>query len=90
MNCGEQIKNRIRELCAARGFSVNRLAEMSGLRQSTLDSLLREDSPNPKINTLLRISNGFGMSLPEFLNTDGIRNASVEDDGDVFDVRRGE
>jgi transcriptional regulator with XRE-family HTH domain len=82
MSCGKQIQNRIRELCASKKISVNKLAEMSGLPQTTLDSLIQSSSPNPKINTLLHIANGFGMTLPEFLDTEEIKNAGSEGNED--------
>lgn len=46
MEYSRVIVARIRELCYKRNISVNRLAEMSELRQSTLSNIMQE---NPRI-----------------------------------------
>lgn len=46
---------RIHELCTQRGITINKLATLSGLRQSTIDNIARGVSKNPKIKTLHRI-----------------------------------
>ena len=38
---------RIRELCRQRGISINKLASMSNVKQSTLDNIVRGVTKNP-------------------------------------------
>ena len=64
----ELYAKRIRDLCRIRGITVNRLASLSGLRQSTVDNILRGVSRNPGARTLHMIASAFGMTLSEFLN----------------------
>ena len=50
------IVNRILSLCNSRRLSVNKLAEMSGVSQSTLDNLVNGKTFNPQILSLIHIS----------------------------------
>ncbi len=79
MNLGEAIAERIIELCEAKEITINRLAVLSGLTQSTVDGILKGRSKNPQLNTLLRISRGLGISLSELLNDIRITDADIED-----------
>jgi len=79
MNLGEAISLRIVELCRERGISINRLAILSGLTQSTVDGILKGRSKNPQLVTLLRISKGLGISVSEFLDDIRIYDANIEE-----------
>ena len=82
MNCSEIIINRIRTLCTKRGFSINKLATMSGVKQSTLDNIMRGNTKNPRVETLHKISVAFNMTVAEFLDFDELNNYSFEDDNE--------
>jgi len=71
---------RIRSLCQRRGISVNRLAVMSGVKQSTLDNIVRGLTRNPRVGTLHRIALAFGMTLAEFLDFDELNMYAFEDE----------
>jgi transcriptional regulator with XRE-family HTH domain len=79
VDLGEAIANRIKELCQERGISINKLALLSGLTQSTVDSILRGKSKNPQLATLLKISEGLGISVSEFLDDIRITDADIKD-----------
>lgn len=78
MTLGEAVAIRIEELCDERGISINRLALLSGLTQSTVDSILKGKSQNPQLATLIRISRGLDMSISEFLDDINICDADIE------------
>ena len=59
---------RIRQLCQKRGISINKLATMSDVKQSTLDNIVRGLTRNPRVKTLHKIAIAFGMTLSEFLD----------------------
>ena len=80
MTYSEIIIKRIRTLCAKRGFSINKLATMSGVKQSTLDNIMRGITKNPGVQTLHRISVAFNMTVAEFLDFDELNEFSFEDD----------
>ena len=43
---------RIRELCRHRGISINKLASMINVKQSTLNNIVRGVTNNPREKTL--------------------------------------
>ena len=71
---------RIRELCRKRGFAINKLASMSGVKQSTLDNNVRGLTKNPSAKTLHKIAIAFNMTLSEFLDFEELNEYSFEDD----------
>lgn len=68
MEYSELYVNRIRQLCEKKGISINKLASMSGVRQSTLDNIVRGLTKNPRAMTLHKIALAFSMTLSEFLD----------------------
>ena len=73
---------RIRQLCGRQGLTVNRLATPAGLRQSTVDNILRGASKNPKALTLHRLASVFGMTLSEFLDFPELNEYSIDEEDD--------
>lgn len=66
MKIGEATGRRIINLCAEKNISINKLAIMSGLTQSTLQSVVDGKSHNPTILTIARICDSLNMTLSEF------------------------
>lgn len=79
MTYHEIIVERIKSLCKMRGISFNKLANMSGLNQSTIDNIVRGVSRNPRIMTLHKIANAFSMTVSEFLDFPAMNEVSFED-----------
>ena len=79
MDYGELFAKRILALCKKRGISVNKLATMSGIHQSTLDNIVRGISKNPRIKTLHKIANTFNMTVAEFLDFRALNDYSFDD-----------
>lgn len=73
------IADRVRALCKKRGLSLNQLAAMSGVRQSTLNSLVNGESLDPKIRTLHKIALAFSMTLAEFLDYPELNDYSFDE-----------
>lgn len=68
MNLQGAIKYRILNLCNERNITINKLAMLSGISQSTVNSLIDGSSQNPKLLTILRLCLGLDMKLTEFFN----------------------
>ncbi len=85
MEYSEIYVNRIRSLCKKRGISVNRLSAMSGVRQSTLDNIMRGMTKNPRAKTLHKIAIAFNMTLAEFLDFDELNEYLFEEDEESLD-----
>lgn len=73
------LSERIRSLCAARGISINKLAHMSDVRQSTLDNIMRGVSKNPGIKTLHKIANALNMTVAELLDFETLNAFSFDE-----------
>lgn len=74
--------DRIRSLCKQRGFAINKLATMSGVKQSTLDNIVRGITKNPRVKTLHKLAIAFNMTLAEFLDFEELNAHSFDDDED--------
>jgi len=73
------IASRILSLCRKRKITVNKLAGMSGLRQSTVESIVKGISQNPTIKTMHKIATAFNMTLAEFLDFPELNDYSFDD-----------
>ncbi len=80
MDYYELFAHRIRQLCKEQGITVNRLATLSGLRQSTIDNIMHGASKNPKVHTLHQIAVTFNMTLSEFLNFPELNEYPIDDE----------
>lgn len=83
MNYSDLYVNRIRQLCKKRGISINKLAAMSNVKQSTLDNIMRGLTKNPRIMTLHKIALAFSMTLAEFLDFKELNHYSFDDSEDT-------
>ena len=80
MEYSELYVKRIRKLCRERGIAINKLANMSDVKQSTLDNIVRGLTMNPRVKTLHKIALAFNMTLAEFLDFEELNEYSFEDD----------
>lgn len=71
---------RIRSLCETRSISINKLATMSNVKQSTLDNIMRGLTKNPRVKTLHKIALAFNMTLAEFLDFPTLNEYSFDDE----------
>ena len=81
MDYGQIIANRILSLCRQRRLSINKLANMSNIKQSTLDNIIHGGSRNPQIKPLHNVAYAFGMTMSEFFDFQEMDDVSFEDDG---------
>ncbi len=78
MTLQEAIKLRVLKLCQKQNITINKLAMLSGMSQSTANSLVDGSSKNPKLLTIIRICYGFNINLNEFFDDDIFND--IEDD----------
>ena len=83
MDYWELYVKRIRKLCKERGIAINKLATMSGVKQSTLDNIVRGLTKNPRVKTLHKLANAFNMTLAEFLDFKELNDYSFDDDNEA-------
>lgn len=63
------VLERIHELCQARSWTYYRLAKESGIPYSTLSTMLHKTYV-PTVPSLMKICNGFGITLAQFFSLD--------------------
>lgn len=61
-----QLVETILQLCKEKDISINKLAKLSGVAQSTIDSILKGKSKDPQSSTIDKIAAGLGLSPAEF------------------------
>lgn len=79
MTCSDALRKRISELCKKRNITTNHLAEMAGLRQSTVDAVVRGVTKNPGLKSIYQIATGFSMTLSEFLDFPEMNEVEFDD-----------
>ena len=80
MTYSDAITRRILSLCRDHNITINKLASLSGMKQSTLDNIIKGNTRSPGLRTLHRISQGFGMTLSELLDFHDINEMPFDDE----------
>lgn len=78
MKISQAVAKRILNLCDEYNLSINKLALMSGLTQSTLQAVVCEKSKNPKLLTIVRICDSLKIDLKDFFNDEVFKNIDIE------------
>lgn len=68
MDLQDAIKHRVLNLCKNNHLTINGLAMLSGMSQSTVNSLVDGTSKNPKLLTILRLCLGLNITFKEFFD----------------------
>ncbi len=69
MRVGEAVRVRILELCNARQITVNRLATLSGVTQSTLNNIVSGRNNSTTVSTVKKLCDGLGITITEFFDS---------------------
>ena len=69
MKTTEAVRNRILQPCQERNMTINRLATVSALPQSSIKNILYGKSQNPKLLTIKLICDGLDITLGQFFST---------------------
>lgn len=79
MTYSKAIIKRLTEICEERHITVNKLATLAGITQSTMQDLMTGKTKNPKLKTLHKIAVGLNMTVSELLDFKEL-NESIFDD----------
>ena len=66
----EAVAQRIMELCKQKNTTVNGIAHKAGIPPSTVKNIIYGVSRNPGVVTIKMLCDGFGISLPEFFDSE--------------------
>ena len=78
MDIGEAVRLRILELCQINHLTVNKLATISGITQSTLNNIVSARNKSATISTIKKICDGLEISIIDFFNTPLFDNLEQE------------
>ncbi len=78
MNIGEAVKLRIIELCNERKITINKLATLSGVTQSTLNNITSGRNNSTTISTIKKLCDGLEISVAEFFSSELFKNLEQE------------
>ena len=66
MTIGTAVRARILELCDERGISINKLCNMSGVTQSTVNNIISGRNNSVTVSTIQKLCDGLGISIQDF------------------------
>lgn len=69
-NISEAVTIRLRELLDERGMTVYKLERKSAVSHDTLKSIMKGKTKGVNLKTLIALSDGLGITVCEFLNSD--------------------
>ncbi len=78
MTIKEAVTKRILELCTQRGITVNKLAVMSGITQSTLGNIVGGRNNSTTVSTVQKICDGLEISIIDFFNCETFSDIEQE------------
>ena len=81
MTYSDVIIKRLDDLCKERNITLNKLATLSGIKQSTLHNIMQSNTRNPNLRTLHKIATGLGITMSELFDFPEI-NETIFDDED--------
>lgn len=78
MNIGTAVRERILELCAERDITVNKLATISGVTQSTINNIISRRNNSTTVSTIKKLCDGLDISISEFFSSPIFDNLEQE------------
>lgn len=78
MNIGEATKLRIINLCEENKITINKLATVCGITQSTLSNIVGGRNNSTTISTIKKICDGLNISIQEFFASELFNNLEQE------------
>lgn len=78
MRIGEAVRGRIVQLCEEREISVNKLSNISGVTQSTVNNIVSGRNRSATISTIKKLCDGFGITIQEFFDAEQFHDLEQE------------
>ncbi|WP_024858417.1 helix-turn-helix domain-containing protein [Ruminococcus albus] len=78
MSISDAVAERFVGLCIERGITVNKLATLSGVTQSTVNDIVNRKAKNIGIVTIKKLCDGLDISITDFFDTDTFRSLEQE------------
>ncbi|MBR2986480.1 MAG: helix-turn-helix transcriptional regulator [Clostridia bacterium] len=78
MTIGEATRERILELCREKKITVNKLAMISGITQSTLNNIVCGRNKGTTVSTVQKICDGLDITIRDFFASSLFDNLDQE------------
>lgn len=78
MRSKDALRLRIKELCVEYNLTVNAMATLCGITQSTLNNIVSGRNNSATIHTVARICDGLKIQIPDFFDSDHFREVEQE------------
>lgn len=78
MTIGTAIKERILELCSKNNITINKLATISGVTQSTLNNIVSGRNHSTTVSTIQKICDGLNITIQDFFDSPLFTNLEQE------------
>ena len=78
MTIGMAVRERIIELCRENRITVNKLATISGITQSTLNNIVSGRNNSATVATIKKICDGLNITIQDFFNAECFRDLEQE------------
>ena len=78
MDIGQAVRERILELCRERDITVNKLAMISGITQSTLNNIISGRNNSTTVSTIKKICDGLEITMIDFFSSPLFDNLEQE------------
>ena len=69
MNVGQAVRERIAELCEEKHITINKLANISGITQSTLNNIMSGRNNSTTISTIQKICDGLEITVTDIFDS---------------------
>ena len=70
LSVGEAVKIRILNLCSQNNITVNKLATICGITQSTLNNIVSGRNRSTTIATIKKLCDGLDITIQDFFNSE--------------------
>lgn len=80
MTYSDVIVKRLKDLCTKQNITINKLATLSGITQSTVENIMAGKTKNPKLKTLHKLATGLDMTISELLDFPEMNETIFEDE----------
>ena len=78
MDIGEAVRKRIFDLCKEYDITINKLATLSGVTQSTVNNIISGRNNSATISTIKKLCDGLEIPIKEFFESDLFDNLEQE------------
>lgn len=78
MTIGMAVRQKILELCRENRITVNKLATISGITQSTLNNIVSGRNNSATVATIKKICDGLNITIQDFFNAECFRDLEQE------------